>query len=263
MRGLLDAGVERVQKELAGQPEVQAEILTVIGRIYRRLGRLRQGAAAARTGARRRAAGLRAGARTAWPRRLNDLGVLLSEMSDYAGARREPGAGAEHAAPAPGPGARRRRHHAGGARARLSGSGPQRVARNRCIVKRWRSGGSCYGERTPRYRHQLERSGVGPAAEWRPAGRRVAAPAVPGDQPEDARGGPCEHLPDPARPGVDPCRPRRPRRRRIAAARGADRGPQDVGRQASERGGGAQQSVSNALRTEEVRRSGGRASGAP
>ena len=38
VRGLLDAGAERVQKELAGQPELQAEMLTVMGRIYRRLG---------------------------------------------------------------------------------------------------------------------------------------------------------------------------------------------------------------------------------
>jgi serine/threonine protein kinase len=38
LRALLDAGPERVRKELAGHPELQAEILTVIGRIYQRLG---------------------------------------------------------------------------------------------------------------------------------------------------------------------------------------------------------------------------------
>ena len=38
VRGLLDAGTEHVQTELAGQPELQSEILTVLGRIYRRLG---------------------------------------------------------------------------------------------------------------------------------------------------------------------------------------------------------------------------------
>ena len=38
VRGLLDAGAERVQKELGDQPELQAEMLTVLGRIYRRLG---------------------------------------------------------------------------------------------------------------------------------------------------------------------------------------------------------------------------------
>src|SRR4030095_10801548 len=38
VRALLDAGAKQVQQELAGQPEAQAEILTVMGRIYRRRG---------------------------------------------------------------------------------------------------------------------------------------------------------------------------------------------------------------------------------
>jgi tetratricopeptide (TPR) repeat protein len=38
VRGLLDAGAVRVQRELAGQPELQAELLTTMGRTYRRLG---------------------------------------------------------------------------------------------------------------------------------------------------------------------------------------------------------------------------------
>jgi serine/threonine-protein kinase len=38
VRGLLDAGADRARKELAGQPELQSEMLTVLGRIYRRLG---------------------------------------------------------------------------------------------------------------------------------------------------------------------------------------------------------------------------------
>ena len=38
VRALLNAGAKQVQQELAGQPEAQAEILTVMGRIYRRLG---------------------------------------------------------------------------------------------------------------------------------------------------------------------------------------------------------------------------------
>ena len=37
MRDLLDAGAARVQKELAGEPELLAEMLTVIGRVYQRL----------------------------------------------------------------------------------------------------------------------------------------------------------------------------------------------------------------------------------
>ena len=38
VRGLLDGGVEQAQQQLAGQPEAQAEILTVLGRIYRQSG---------------------------------------------------------------------------------------------------------------------------------------------------------------------------------------------------------------------------------
>ncbi len=38
VRGLLDAGAARVQKELAGQPELKAEMLSVMGRTYQRLG---------------------------------------------------------------------------------------------------------------------------------------------------------------------------------------------------------------------------------
>src|SRR5918993_1190436 len=38
VRNILDAGAERVQKELEGQPELKAEMLTVIGRVYLRLG---------------------------------------------------------------------------------------------------------------------------------------------------------------------------------------------------------------------------------
>jgi serine/threonine protein kinase/Tfp pilus assembly protein PilF len=38
VRGLLDAGAERVQAELANEPELQADMLTMMGRTYRRLG---------------------------------------------------------------------------------------------------------------------------------------------------------------------------------------------------------------------------------
>ena len=37
VRDLLDAGSARVQQELAGQPEVLADVLTVMGRVYQRL----------------------------------------------------------------------------------------------------------------------------------------------------------------------------------------------------------------------------------
>jgi serine/threonine protein kinase/tetratricopeptide (TPR) repeat protein len=38
VRNILDAGAERVQKELGDQPDLKAEMLTVIGRVYQRLG---------------------------------------------------------------------------------------------------------------------------------------------------------------------------------------------------------------------------------
>jgi eukaryotic-like serine/threonine-protein kinase len=85
IRGVLDAGAGQVQKELVGQPEIQAEMLTLFGRIYRRLGvydkaqplleqALVSGSAAfghehvnvAQT--------------------LHDLGTLLADKGDYAGA---------------------------------------------------------------------------------------------------------------------------------------------------------------------------------
>jgi serine/threonine protein kinase/Tfp pilus assembly protein PilF len=40
VRNILDAGAERVQKELTDQPELKAEMLNVIGRVYQRLGML-------------------------------------------------------------------------------------------------------------------------------------------------------------------------------------------------------------------------------
>ncbi len=85
VRALLDAGAERISKQLAGQPELQAEMLTVVGRVYQRLG------------ARDRAQplleeALAIGRRVAGPEHervaqsLNDLGVLLREKGDYAAA---------------------------------------------------------------------------------------------------------------------------------------------------------------------------------
>src|SRR5690606_3277818 len=38
VRGLLDTGAEQVQAQLAGEPELQADMLTMLGRTYRRLG---------------------------------------------------------------------------------------------------------------------------------------------------------------------------------------------------------------------------------
>jgi serine/threonine-protein kinase len=80
--GLLDAAAERVQNELVDQPEAQAEIFTVIGRMYRRLGMYdkaqRQLERALTTG---RAAFGPAHASVA--QTLNDLGALAAEKGDY------------------------------------------------------------------------------------------------------------------------------------------------------------------------------------
>jgi serine/threonine protein kinase/tetratricopeptide (TPR) repeat protein len=87
VRGLLDAGAVRVQRELAERPELQAEMLTVIGRTYRRLGLydkaqplLEKALAIGRPvfGAEHE--------RVA--QSLHDLGVLLADKGDYAAAAR-------------------------------------------------------------------------------------------------------------------------------------------------------------------------------
>jgi eukaryotic-like serine/threonine-protein kinase len=81
VRGLLDAGAVRVQKELAGQPEVKAKMLSVMGRTYQRLGEagkarpLLEEALALR----RHVLGPE---RAEVAESLNDLGVLLKEQGD-------------------------------------------------------------------------------------------------------------------------------------------------------------------------------------
>jgi eukaryotic-like serine/threonine-protein kinase len=85
VRAILDAGAERVNKELSGQPELQAEMLNVIGRTYLRLNRedkarplLEQALAVGRRSL---------GEHPRVARSLNDLGVLLREKGDYAAAQ--------------------------------------------------------------------------------------------------------------------------------------------------------------------------------
>jgi serine/threonine protein kinase/Tfp pilus assembly protein PilF len=86
VRGILDAGAERLEKELAGQPELQAEMLTVMGRVYHRLDldakaqKLLEEALA--TG--RRALGPE---HERVAQSLNEMGVLLREKGDAAAAR--------------------------------------------------------------------------------------------------------------------------------------------------------------------------------
>ena len=85
VRNILDAAAERVQKELGDQPELKAEMLNVIGRVYQRLGRLdtaqpllEEALAIGRSSD---------GAATArLAQSLNELGILQRERGDAAGA---------------------------------------------------------------------------------------------------------------------------------------------------------------------------------
>jgi serine/threonine protein kinase/tetratricopeptide (TPR) repeat protein len=84
VRNILDAGAARVESELADQPSVRADMLTVIGRVYQRLGlydkaepMLREALALGRA---------RGVASAQLAQALNDLGVLVRERGDVAAA---------------------------------------------------------------------------------------------------------------------------------------------------------------------------------
>ena len=84
VRDVLDAGAQRVERELAGQPELQVEMLTVLGRVYYRLGAYDQSQ-------RLLEQALRLGRATAAEARrlaqtLNDLGAVLAERGEHARA---------------------------------------------------------------------------------------------------------------------------------------------------------------------------------
>lgn len=80
VRNILDAGAERVQKELGNQPALKADVMTVIGRVYQRLGLFDKAKPlleeAAEIG---RAAGDDS---VQFAQSLNDLGVLRRERDD-------------------------------------------------------------------------------------------------------------------------------------------------------------------------------------
>ena len=85
LRGVLDAGSDQVQKELSAEPELQADMLTVLGRMYRRLGvfdkaqpLLEQALASGRAAYGPEHVDI---AQT-----LHDLGVVLADKGDYTGA---------------------------------------------------------------------------------------------------------------------------------------------------------------------------------
>jgi serine/threonine protein kinase/tetratricopeptide (TPR) repeat protein len=87
VRGLLDAGVGRVQQQLEGEPEAQADILTVLGGVYRRFGAYDQAQ-------RLLEQALASGEQSLGPEHVRiaqtlvELGALLTEKGDYEAAAR-------------------------------------------------------------------------------------------------------------------------------------------------------------------------------
>jgi serine/threonine protein kinase/tetratricopeptide (TPR) repeat protein len=83
--GLLDAGAAQVQQELADEPEAQAEILTIMGRLYRRFGVYDKAQSLLEQAL---ASGQRAygSEHLRLAQTLKDLGALLTEKGDYAAA---------------------------------------------------------------------------------------------------------------------------------------------------------------------------------
>ena len=85
VRGLLDSATDQAAKQLTGEPELQADVLAVLGRIYRRIGVFDK--------AQRLLEQSLAGERKVYgpehvrlAQTLNDLGTVLTDKGDYAGA---------------------------------------------------------------------------------------------------------------------------------------------------------------------------------
>lgn len=85
VRNLLDAGAERVHKELTGQPELEAQMLTVIGRVYDRLGQFDKAQPLLEEAV---ALGRRMPDSEGLAQSLNDLGAVRREKGDFTSAER-------------------------------------------------------------------------------------------------------------------------------------------------------------------------------
>ena len=128
VRGLLDTGAERAQKELAGYPDAQAEILTVLGRIYRQFGVYDK---AQQLLEQALVSGQQAfGAEhVRVARTLNDLGAVLAEKGEYVAAEQALERSLAMRRTLLGIAARRRRRHDRRARPCLPGPGIQPARR--------------------------------------------------------------------------------------------------------------------------------------
>jgi eukaryotic-like serine/threonine-protein kinase len=84
VRNILDAGAERVAKELRDQPPLKAEMMTVIGRVYQRLGLFEKAVPLLEEAVAIGRAGREETVQLA--QSLNDLGVLRRERGDLADA---------------------------------------------------------------------------------------------------------------------------------------------------------------------------------
>ena len=85
VRSLLDSGATRVHQELAGQPELQIQMLTVMGRVYERLGANDKSQAMLEEAL---AIGRHGPANEALAQILNDLGVLRRNSGDFPASAR-------------------------------------------------------------------------------------------------------------------------------------------------------------------------------
>ena len=253
VRGLLDAGAERVQKELVDQPELQAEMLTVLGRIYRRLGvydkaqpLLEQALAIGRP--------VFGPEHERLAQSLNDLGALLAEKGDYAAAARNLEQalamrrkllGTEHADVAVTLVELARVYQDQGFNGRAEPLEREALGiRRRVLGDTHRETGTSLSDLASVFRLKGDL-----------VGRRVAPPTMSGYEPADAWRGSSEHVHAVARPGADRRNQGRLSCRRIAVSSGLAQGPQDVGRSASGRGHDAQRSVQSVVRAGPVRRS--------
>ena len=128
VRAVLDASVAQVQTELADQPEMQTQMLTSMGRTYRRL-------AAYDTAQHLLERALAIGERTFGAEdarvalTLDYLGVVLADKGEVLGRRTPARRGAAHTSTCAGTGARGRRGHAGGAWTCLPGPGTESACR--------------------------------------------------------------------------------------------------------------------------------------